>query len=150
MTTRMPAKAAMLFLLAAGCAATPEPAAVAPQRPEPQVVGGQRLSGDEFRQAVFGNTLDRRLPNGTRLMMHVAGDGEQRLRLVTGTGQTANDRGRVTINGNEVCSSWERIDAGRPTCFAYFRLGEALVAIDLSGAMTPTRFALLPGNPERI
>lgn len=150
MKTRISALAAIVSLLAAGCATAPVPVAVTPGRPEPQVVGGQRLSGDEFRRMVFGNTLDRRLPNGTRLMMHVAGNGEQRLRLVTGSGQTATDRGRVNINGNEVCASWEKIDAGRPTCFAYFRLGEALIAIDLAGTMTPTRFALLPGNPEGI
>lgn len=141
-----------LALLGAACAA-PEPVAVAPTapaRPEPVVTGGQRLSGEEFRALVFGNTLDRRLPNGTRLTMHVATDGSQRLRLTAPNGQRGADRGRIEIRGNEICSSWERIDAGRETCFAYFRLGEALIAIDLSGQIEPTRFALLRGNPERV
>jgi hypothetical protein len=151
MTMRFAAATALL-LLAAGCAATPDPqpvAAAAP-RPEPTVVGGQRLSGEEFRQLVFGNTLDRRLPNGTRLLMHVGADGGQRLRIVAGNGQRATDRGQVRIQGDEICANWERIDQGRATCFAYFRLGESLVAIDLSGTMTPTRFSLLQGNPEGL
>ncbi|WP_137127776.1 hypothetical protein [Roseomonas sp. HF4] len=150
MTTRFRALPGLLLLLAAGCAATPEPAAVAPARPEPTVVGGTRLTGPEFRQAVFGNTLDRSLPNGARLLMHVAADGEQRLRIVGTNGQRATDRGRIAINGDEICTSWDRIDAGRQNCFAYFRLGESLVAIEMSGAMTPTRFNLLPGNPEGL
>ncbi|MBW8268335.1 hypothetical protein [Caldovatus aquaticus] len=151
-----------LALAAAGCAGGPEPGAASPAqpaasaaqagpaRPVPQVVGGQRLSGEEFRRLVFGNTLDRRLPNGSRLTMHIAADGSQRLRLVGVGGQTATDRGRVVVQGDEVCSSWEKIEGGRPTCFAWFRLGESLVAIDVSGAISPTRFELLRGNPERI
>jgi hypothetical protein len=158
-----------LALAASGCAASPEPgtasaarpatsdaleavaaAPARPSRPVPQVVGGRRLSGSEFRQLVFGNTLDRRLPNGSRLTMHVAADGSQRLRLVGVDGQTATDRGRLVIQGDEACSSWERIQEGRPTCFAWFRLGESLVAIDVSGTISPTRFELVPGNPERL
>lgn len=158
-----------LALMASGCATAPEPSAVSaappaapsapavtatapaqPSRPVPQVVGGRRLSGAEFRRLVFGNTLDRRLPNGSRLTMHVAADGSQRLRLVGAGGQTATDRGRIVVQGDEVCSSWEKIQEGRPTCFAWFRLGESLVAIDVSGALSPTRFELLRGNPESI
>jgi hypothetical protein len=140
----------LLALVAAGCAQPgPEPVA-APPRMEPEVTGGQRLSGEEFRAAVFGNTLDRRLPNGARLSMHVATDGSQRLRLTAPGGQRGTDRGRIDIRGNEICSSWERIDQGRPTCFAYFRLGSSLVAIDLAGQIEPTRFEVLRGNPERI
>ncbi len=148
----LPRFAIGLALLAAACAA-PEPAAVAPTAParlEPTVTGGQRLSGEEFRALVFGNTLDRRLPNGARLTMHVAADGSQRLRLTAPNGQRGADRGRIEIRGNEICSSWERIDSGRQTCFAYFRLGESLVAIDLEGQIEPTRFQLLRGNPERV
>lgn len=150
MTTRFPSAPALLLLLAGGCAATPEPVAVAPPRPQPEVVGGQRLSGPEFRQLVFGNTLDRQLPNGARLLMHVAADGEQRLRIVGTNGQRATDRGRLDINGDEICTRWERIDAGRQNCFAYFRLGGSLVAIEMTGAMSPTRFDLLQGNPEGL
>jgi hypothetical protein len=144
------ALAAAGLLLAAGCAATPEPVAPAAAPAGPSVVGGERLSGTAFRTLVFGNTLDRRLPNGARMVMHVAPDGEQRLQIVTERGQRATDRGRITIAGDEICSSWTRIDAGRPTCFAWFRLGGSLVAIDPEGAIQPTRFEVLPGNPERL
>lgn len=138
--------AALATLLAAGCAATPPPPAPA----GPTVVGGERLSGTAFRGLVFGNTLDRRLPNGARMVMHVAPDGEQRLRIVTERGQSATDRGRISIDGDEICSAWQRIDAGRPTCFAWFRLGGSVVAIDPQGAIQPTRFEVLAGNPEGL
>lgn len=114
------------------------------------VAGGKRLSADEFRRLAAGNTLDRRMPNGSRLLIHVAADGSQRLKLQGVNGQTATDRGRVAFRGEQVCSSWERINPGRETCFVYFQLGQDLVAIDLSGAMAPTRFSLLRGNPERV
>jgi hypothetical protein len=147
----------MLLLLGAcagqpGQSSAPTTAAAAPQpaRPEPEVVGGRRLSGPEFRQMVFGNTLDRSLPNGSRLLVHIAGDGSQRLRLTGVQGQSATDRGSVSIRGDEVCSRWERIAARTDTCFAYFQLGQALIAIDLAGAMAPTRFELRPGNPEGV
>lgn len=141
----------LLLLVAAGCATTPEPVAVTPTAPPvAEVVGGERLSGEAFRAIVLGNTLDRRLPNGSRLLMYVASDGTQRLRIVTPTGQRASDSGRITIQNDQVCSSWARIDGGRPTCFAYFRLGQSLVAIDVSGEISPTRFEVLQGNPERL
>lgn len=150
MNFRCACLAPAILLVMAGCATTPQPTAVAPAAPQPQVVGGQRLTGAEFRQTVMGNTLDRRMPNGARLLMHVGVDGQQRMRIVTPTGQSATDQGSVTIEEDRICSRWTRIDAGRTTCFAYFRLGQSLVAIDLSGAMQPTRFELLPGNPERL
>ncbi|MBM3593499.1 MAG: hypothetical protein FJX32_12625 [Alphaproteobacteria bacterium] len=133
---------------------TPSPLAGAPPaQASPaafDVAGGKRLSADEFRRLAAGNTLDRRMSNGSRLLIHVAADGSQRLKLQGVNGQTATDRGRVAFRGDQVCSSWERINPGRETCFVYFQLGQDLVAIDLSGAMAPTRFNLLRGNPERV
>ena len=114
------------------------------------VAGGKRLSADEFRRVAAGNTLDRRMASGARLLIHVAADGTQRLKLQGVNGQTATDRGRVAYRGDQVCSSWERINPGQETCFVYFQLGRDLVAIDLAGAMAPTRFNLLRGNPERV
>ncbi|MBR0679016.1 hypothetical protein GXW74_00830 [Roseomonas eburnea] len=147
--------AGFLLLLVAGCAAVPEPASApapgaAASRDVPQVVGGRRLTGAEFRQMVFGNTLDRRLPNGSRLLVYIAADGSQRLRLTGVQGQRASDRGTVSIRGDEVCSRWERIAGGRDTCFAYFQLGQSLVAIDVEGEISPTRFELQRGNPEGV
>lgn len=149
--------AGLALLLAAGCATQPETAGTpatgvtaAAAADAPQVVGGRRLTGTEFRRMVFGNTLDRRLPNGSRLLVHIGADGSQRLRLTGVQGQSATDRGSVTIRGDEVCSRWERIAGGQPTCFAYYQLGQSLVAIDLAGAMTPTRFELQQGNPEGV
>ncbi len=146
--------AGLALLLAAGCAETTQTASnaapAAATREVPQVVGGRRLTGAEFREMVFGNTLDRRLPNGSRLVVYIAADGSQRLRLTGVQGQTATDRGTVSISGDEVCSRWERVGAGQPTCFAYFQLGPSLVAIDVEGAITPTRFELQRGNPEGI
>lgn len=145
----------LALLALAGCATPPETAAPqaganagAPAAPE--VVGGRRLTGAEFREMVFGNTLDRRLPNGSRLVVYIAADGSQRLRLTGQRGQTAADRGTISIRGDEVCSRWERIAGGRDTCFAYYQLGSSLVAIDLSGEITPTRFELLRGNAEGV
>ena len=147
----------MFGLLLAACAqngAPPGPLAGAPPtqaRPvDFNITAGKRLSADEFRRLVAGNTLDRRMPNGSRLMVHIAADGSQRLKLQGVNGQTATDRGRVAFRGDQVCSSWERINPGRETCFVYFQLGQDLVAIDLSGAMAPTRFTVLRGNPERV
>lgn len=139
-----------ILLVAAGCATPPERAATAPSQPQPQVVGGQRMTGPEFRQVVFGNTLDRRLPNGARMLMHVAADGQQRMRIVTPAGQSATDSGTITVEDDRVCSRWTRIDSGRTSCFAYFRLGQSLVAIDLSATLQPTRFEVLPGNPANL
>ena len=149
-----------LGLLLAACAQNGAP----PKSPSPQasapatqarpadfsIAGGKRLSADEFRRLAAGNTLDRRMPNGSRLLIHLAADGSQRLKLQGVNGQTATDRGRMAFRDDQVCSSWEKITPGRETCFVYFQLGQDLVAIDLSGAMAPTRFNLLRGNPERV
>jgi hypothetical protein len=147
--------AGLAALLVAGCATPPEtagtPAPVAAATNDaPQVVGGRRLTGPEFRQMVFGNTLDRRLPNGSRLLVHIAPDGSQRLRLTGVQGRTATDRGTISIRGDEICSRWERVGQGQDTCFAYYQLGQSLVAIDLAGAITPTRFELQQGNPDGV
>ena len=149
-----------LGLLLAACAqdAGPPgaPTALSSAPPAPaspasfEVAGGKRLSADEFRRVAAGNTLDRRMASGARLLIHVAADGTQRLKLQGVNGQTATDRGRVAYRGDQVCSSWERINPGQETCFVYFQLGRDLVAIDLAGAMAPTRFNLLRGNPERV
>jgi hypothetical protein len=149
-----------LGLLVAACAQNAAPpdasgplSSAPPTQASPaafDVAGGKRLSAEEFRRLAAGNTLDRRMPNGSRLLIHVAADGSQRLKLQGLNGQTATDRGRVAFRGDQVCSSWERINPGRETCFVYFQLGRDLVAIDLSGAMAPTRFSLLRGNPERV
>jgi hypothetical protein len=149
-----------LGLLLAACAQTGAPpgssppqasAPLAQARPADfNVAGGKRLSADEFRRLAAGNTLDRRMPNGSRLLIHLAADGTQRLKLQGVNGQTATDRGRMAFRGDQVCSSWERINPGQETCFVYFQLGQDLVAIDLSGTMAPTRFNLLRGNPERV
>ena len=114
------------------------------------VAGGKRLSADEFRRLAADKTLDRRMPNGARLLVHVAADGAQRLKRQGMNGQTATDRGRVAYRGDQVCSNWERINPGQETCFVYFQLGQDLVAIDLAGAMAPTRLNLPRGNPERV
>jgi len=149
-----------LGLLLAACAQTgappgaPSPLSSAPPGPASpaafDVAGGKRLSADEFRRLAAGNTLDRRMANGSRLLVHIAADGSQRLKLQGINGQTATDQGRVAFRGDRVCSSWQRINPGQETCFVYFQLGQDLVAIDLSGAMAPTRFSLLRGNPERV
>lgn len=149
-----------LGLLLAACAQNGAPPGSAPPQasaPATQarpadfnVTGGKRLSADEFRRLAAGNTLDRRMANGSRLLIHIATDGTQRLKLQGVNGQTGTDRGRVAFRGDQVCSSWERINAGQETCFVYFQLGQDLVAIDLSGTMAPTRFSLLRGNPERV
>ena len=142
----------LAILSLTGCATAPEapPPRAGSNAAAPEVVGGRRLSGAEFRELVFGNTLDRRLPNGSRLTVYIAADGSQRLRLTGLRGQTAADRGTVTIRCDEVCSRWERIAGGQDTCFAYYQLGPSLVAIDLSGEITPTRFELQRGNPEGV
>ncbi len=114
------------------------------------VAGGKRLSADEFRRLAADKTLDRRMPNGARLLVHVAADGAQRLKRQGMNGQTATDRGRVAYRGDQVCSNWERINPGQEICFVYFQLGQDLVAIDLAGAMAPTRLNLPRGNPERV
>ena len=143
-----------LTLLMAACAQNAAPPATpvsgAGAAAPLEVVGGRRLSADEFRRLAAGNTLDRRMPNGSRLMVYGAADGSQRLKLQGVNGQTGTDRGQLAYRGDQVCSSWQKINAGQETCFAYFQLGEDLVAIDLAGAMAPTRFKLLRGNPERV
>ncbi|NBQ73958.1 MAG: hypothetical protein EBT34_01740 [Acetobacteraceae bacterium] len=149
-----------LGLLLAACAqtgappGTQAPLANVPAGPASpasfEVQGGKRLSADEFRRLASGNTLDRRLPNGARLLVHITADGSQRLKLQGVNGQTATDQGRLAYRGDRVCSSWQRINPGQETCFVYFQLGQDLVAIDLAGAMAPTRFNLLRGNPERV
>jgi hypothetical protein len=113
-------------------------------------VGGRRLGGAEYQRMVFGNTLDRQLPNGGRLSILVGADGSQRLRLVGAGGQTGSDQGRQEIRGDQICSSWQRISGGRQTCFAYYQLENSLIAVDVSGELQPTRFQLLPGNPIGI
>jgi hypothetical protein len=67
-----------LGLLLAACAqngappGTPSPLSSAPPaQASPaafDVAGGKRLSADEFRRLAAGNTLDRRMSNGSRLM----------------------------------------------------------------------------------
>jgi hypothetical protein len=160
MKTALRSPILMLGLLLAACAqngappGAPSPGASAPPvQASPadfNVTGGKRLSADEFRRLAVGNTLDRRMPNGSRLMVFIAADGSQRLKLQGLNGQTGTDRGQLSYRGDRVCSTWQRINAGQETCFAYFQLGQDLVAIDLAGAMAPTRFSLVRGNPERV
>jgi hypothetical protein len=111
---------------------------------------GHRLTGAEYRAIVFGNTLDRQLPNGSRLSIHVGPDGTQRLRLVGVGGQAGSDQGSQEIRGNQVCSTWTRIGNGQPSCFAYFQLDASLIAVDVSGRLQPSRFQLLTGSPIGI
>lgn len=115
-----------------------------------QTRGGRRLSGAEYRRLAFGNTMWRPAFNGGSMTVHIGTDGRQALRLVNAAGQTLGDRGTVVIEGDRVCSRWERIAGGRLICFAYFLVDGGLVAVDLSGQAEPTRFELRPGNPENI
>jgi hypothetical protein len=115
-----------------------------------QTRGGRRLSGAEYRRLAFGNTLWRPAFNGGSMTVHITAEGRQVLRLVNATGQTLGDRGTIVIEGDRVCSRWERIAGGRLICFAYFLVDGGLIAVDLSGQAEPTRFELRPGNPENI
>jgi hypothetical protein len=107
--------------------------------------GARRLTGVEYRRAVFGNTMVREMAGGGSMAIQVGPDGQQMLRLATPQGQTGTDQGRQDVQGDRICSRWERIDAGRTTCFAYFLRDGTLIAVDLSGRFAPTSYRLRRG-----
>lgn len=109
--------------------------------------GARRLSGVEVRRIVFGNTLLRQAEGGTVTQIYIGRDGQQSLRMTNAAGQSATDRGSASLDGDRVCSRWERIAQGRPLCFAYLLDGASVIMVDLSGQTQPTAFQLRPGAP---
>ncbi len=140
----------LAMLLLAAC--NEQPAATAPRAEAALTAaqvppGAQRVSGAEYRRLVFGNSLERRMASGAEMLIFVDSNGRQNLRIRGVDGRDGRDQGTLSLNGDQVCSRWSRIDAGRQSCFAYFLFEGALVAVDLTGELQPTRFELRPGNP---
>lgn len=164
----MAATLAVAAIFAAGCttteprqqaaatqAAAAPPAAAAPAAPQDEATvlaaaashtsGARRLSGEEYRRLVAGNTLVRQTAGGGTMMIHLARDGRQTLRLTNAAGQSGGDQGEQQIAADRVCSRWERIEPGRQTCFAWFVRGGTLIAVDLSGRFTPVEYQIRRG-----
>jgi hypothetical protein len=121
------------------------------ETPEADLTGARQITGAEYRRLVFGNTLSRASQAGGRLVVHVGRDGRHTLRLETPTGQVGTDRGEQTVNADQVCWRFDRINAGRQACYTYhLTVDGGLVAVDPSGAIRPARYELRPGNPERL
>lgn len=135
---------------AAAAPAAPQDEATVLAAAGPQTTGARRLSGEEYRRLVAGNTLVRQTAGGGTMMIHLARDGRQTLRLTNASGQTGGDQGRQEIGGDRVCSRWERIEPGRQTCFAWFVRGGTLIAVDLSGRFTPVEYQVRRGAMPAI
>lgn len=108
--------------------------------------GARRLVGAELRSALSGNTLVRETPQ-LRTAIAIAPDGRQAIILSPTNGQVATDRGQIRFASDRACSRWERIFQGRELCYAYFRTGDEVIAVDLSGFLAPVRYRIQPGLP---
>lgn len=101
--------------------------------------GARRLTGAELRALLSSGSFIRETPQ-IRTVIAFAPNGRQAIVMTQATGQSASDRGELRVLADRACSRWERIFQAREICYAYFRTGDDVIAVDLSGFLAPVRY----------
>lgn len=99
----------------------------------------RRVTGAELRTLLSSGSFVRETPQ-LRTVIAFAPNGRQAIVMTQPGGQSASDRGEVRILQDRACSRWERIFQAREICYAYFRTGDDVIAVDLSGFLAPVRY----------
>ncbi len=82
---------------------------------------------------------------GKHWIKWVKADGTLRLSAAHGM---FRDNGRVRVDGNEVCSTWDTIDKGKTACMRLSKVSPGLyVTIDGDGAQASRFRVTVPGDP---
>lgn len=144
-TVRTPAAA----VTAPPAAPTPEPskpAVTAALTPPPVASGGTALSGEDLRREIFGGTFSgRSLSAGRPFLLEVEPSGVTRLENGRSQGiiswndfernvQNAPkyDQGRFRIDGDKLCSKWQKLRGGAETCMDARRDADGTISLATS------------------
>lgn len=111
---------------------------------------GDRLSAENYRVLVMGNTLYRPLASGAETAIYVDPNGNERMRIKAPDGASATDAGRQTLRGDAACWTWKKAGGGQEICFDYYWNGRLLTMVDESGRMQPAQFLIKAGNSENL
>jgi hypothetical protein len=134
------------ILALGGCGGDQPPAPIAEAPVQPEVLMPARAVGALYK------TLHREdgvvlagSHAGKRWVKWVSADGTLRLSAAHGM---FRDDGKLRVDGNEVCSTWEHIDKGQTACMRLTEVApDTYVTVDSQGTEVSRFRVTTPGEP---